>query len=26
VYGESKLGAAEIVAYLKGLIRLFFTV
>ena len=26
VYGESKLGAAEIIAYLKGLIRLFFTV
>ena len=26
VYGESKLGASEIVAYLKGLIRLFFTV
>lgn len=25
IYGESKLGAGEIVAYLKGLITLFFT-
>lgn len=24
VYGESKLGASEIVGYLKGLVRLFF--
>jgi dolichol-phosphate mannosyltransferase len=26
VYGESKLGASEIVDYLRGLARLFFTV
>lgn len=25
IYGESKLGAGEIVAYLKGLLQLFFT-
>lgn len=25
IYGESKLGAGEIVAYLKGLLNLFFT-
>lgn len=25
LYGESKLGNAEIVLYLQGLIRLFFT-
>ena len=25
IYGESKLGAGEIIAYLKGLLNLFFT-